>query len=262
MRRTRMTSAALLVALSFALSGHAADGVFDRTIPLAPTGSFALRNVNGPVTVEGWDRDAVEVHAVKTAGAGGAVLSEARIDVAASADAVSVTTVYPQDETAAEIAVAYTVRVPRRVLLKQVATVNGAVQVSGVEGAGELRSVNGNIDVLDSAGGLSAHTTNGDIHMALAKLNAPGPLTMETVNGSIVLAVPKDASASLEAASLNGDFRSELPLVVTTAYGASAYGAVAYGPREIRGQFGDGSTALRLHTVNGAIRVLALTKGI
>jgi len=256
-----MTPAALLVALSFAFSGHAADGVFDRTIPLAPTGSFALRNVNGPVTVEGWDRDAVEVHAVKTSGAGGAVVSEARIDVTASADAVSVTTVYPQDETA-EIAVAYTVRVPRRALLKQVATVNGAVQVSGVEGTGELRSVNGNIDVSDSAGGLSAHTTNGDIHMALAKLHAPGPLTMETVNGSIVLAVPKDASASLEAASLNGDFRSELPLVVTTAYGATAYGAAAYGPREIRGQLGDGSTALRLHTVNGAIRVLALAKGI
>jgi DUF4097 and DUF4098 domain-containing protein YvlB len=251
-----MIPAALLVVLSFAFSGHAADEVFDRTIPLAPTGSFAIRNVNGPVTVEGWDRDAVEVHAVKTADHGSAVLSEARIDVAASADAVSVTTVYPRNGTA-EIAVAYTVRVPRRALLQQVATVNGAVRVDGVAGPGELRSVNGNIDVSDSAGGLSAHTTNGNIHMAFAKLNAPGPLTMETINGSIVLAVPKDASASLEAASLNGDFRSELPLVVT-----AAYGAIAHGPRQIRGQLGDGSTALYLHTVNGAIRVVALTKVI
>jgi DUF4097 and DUF4098 domain-containing protein YvlB len=251
MRRTRMIPVVLLVALSFALPGHAAEEVFERTIPLPPGGSFALRNVIGPVAVLGWDRNAVEIHAVKTADGGDDILSRVRIDVVATPNAVSVTTDYPKDETA-EINVAYTVHVPRHVLLKEVAAVNGTVRISGVAGAGELRSVNGDIEVSDSAGGFSAHTTNGDIHMALTKLDATGVLALETVNGSIALAVPKDSSASLEASSLNGDFRSELPLVFTAAYG----------PREIRARLGNGNTAVRLRTVNGKVRLLELSKGI
>ena len=39
---------------------------FEHSYPLAPGGSFLLENVNGSVQVEGWDRDEVEVEAVKT----------------------------------------------------------------------------------------------------------------------------------------------------------------------------------------------------
>ena len=43
---------------------------FDQSYPLQPGGTFELQNVNGTVEVEGWDRDAIEVHAVKTASVG------------------------------------------------------------------------------------------------------------------------------------------------------------------------------------------------
>jgi hypothetical protein len=243
--------AALLAGIS-SFPARAADESFERTVTLAPGGSFSLQNVDGPVSVTGWDRDTVEVRAVKTANQPGADLSRVQINVAAAPGAVSVTTVYPQGEEESGVAVAYSVEVPRAALLQHIATVNGTLHVSGVQGAGELHSVNGNIEVSDSAGGLSARTTNGDIHMAFAKLDAPRPLTVETVNGSIVLALPSDASALLDARNLNGNFRSELPLLVTGAYGS----------REVQGRLGSGSVPVPvlLHTVNGAIRVVALPK--
>ena len=251
MRKVLTAFAAVLLA-GAALPAFAAQDTFERTIPLAPGASFSLQNVNGPVTITGWDRDVVAVRAVKSAGAA-ADLRQAQIDVATTAQGVSVTTTYPLGQDAG-VAVAYSVQVPRGALLEHVATVNGAVAVSGVQGAGELQSVNGNIEVSDSMGGLSAHTTNGNIRLAFAKLAAPRMLTAETVNGSILLALPADASAVLDARNLNGKFHSDLPLLITGAYGS----------KEIHGRLGSDSAAapVLLRTVNGAINVVALPKRI
>jgi hypothetical protein len=256
---------ATIVAAVWVLPGRAADEVFERTVPLPAGGSFALQNVNGSVTITGWGRDAVEVRAVKSSPSASAQLAvsdlaRVQVNVAAASDRVTVTTAYPKDE-GVDVAVAYSVRVPRRVWLQQVATVNGTVRVNGVQGAGELRSVNGDVEVSDSAGPFSARTTNGDIHMELARLTAfprgeelrdATPLRVETVNGSIVLALPAKTAASLEVRCLKGDFQSDLPV--------AALGA--YTPREFQGRLGGGGTPVRLSTVNGAIRIRSLTEGI
>ena len=71
--------------------------VFDRTIPLPAGASFALTNVNGSIAVEGWDREAVEIHAVKTAKQSAADLALVRIDTDSEPGRVSVSTVYPPD---------------------------------------------------------------------------------------------------------------------------------------------------------------------
>jgi DUF4097 and DUF4098 domain-containing protein YvlB len=258
MRTRRILSVAGALALLAVASQQARaqsslpSQTFDRTVSLAPGGSFAIENVNGMVTVVGWDRDAVEIHAVKTASSHTvADLLRVQIDVAATPGLVQVNTVDPHED-GVEVAVDYTVRVPRRVLLQEVATVNGTVRVSGVNTVGKLHSVNGDIDVSDSAGGFSARTTNGDIHMEIDRLAPGGPLAVETVNGAIALALPVNVAANLDVRSLNGDFRSELPVAYLGAYK----------PRELHGRLGAGGALLQLRTVNGAIRVLALPQGV
>jgi len=185
LRRASATCGLLCAALAGAALAACAQApqpqlreVFDRTVPLASGGSFALENVNGAVTVTGWDREAVEIRAVKTTSHAATDLLQVQIEVAAVPGRVAVDTVNPPDG-GAEVNVAYSVRVPRRVLLQHVSTVNGTVRVTGVESAGTLRSVNGDIEVLDSAGGFSAHTTNGNIQMELARLTAIAPLSAE-----------------------------------------------------------------------------------
>jgi len=250
MRRVGLAVVVLAAVAFLATPGFAADEVYDRVLPLPAGGSLVLQNVTGTITIVGWDRDDVEVHAVKTA-ALAEDLGAVQIVAAADSGRVAVKTVYPTDENA-EVAVNYTVRVPRRVWLEQVATVNGTVRVSGLQGTGELRSVNGDVEVSDSSGGFSAHTTNGDIHMEFAKLVASQPLTLETVNGSIGLAIPRATAAALDIRCSYGKFHSELPMTVEGAYT----------PRQFQGKLGVGGTSVHLHTVNGAIRIEAVAQGV
>lgn len=220
---------------------------FNQTYPLQPGGSFELQNVNGPVEVQGWERNEVEIHAVKSAKQKEADLDRVSIEVSARPAAVSVVTRYPQNE-GVEVAVEYTVRVPYGARVEHIATVNGTLTVTGVEAVEDLHAVNGNIDVFDGGGNVHARTTNGNIRIELAHIRSESGTTAETTNGSVLLAVPSNTQANIEARSLNGSFFSELPLSLESSQR----------PREIHGKLGKGGVPIQLRTVNGGIRIVAL----
>jgi len=70
----------------------------------------------------------------------------------------------------------------------------------------------------------------------------------ETTNGSVLLAVPADTQANLEARCLNGSFSSELPVALESSQH----------PRETHGKLGKGGVPIHLNTINGGIRIVAL----
>jgi hypothetical protein len=88
----RVTVMAFAVFVVCIAPGFAISKDFDQNYPLQPGGSFELQNVNGTVEVDGWDRDAVEVHAIKTAKVKEADLDRVSIEVDAKPSAVSVIT--------------------------------------------------------------------------------------------------------------------------------------------------------------------------
>ena len=91
-------------------------------------------------------------------------------------------------------------------------------------------------------------TTNGNVHLELLHVQDKNGALAETTNGSVVLAVPSDTQADLEARCMNGNFSSELPVVFESTLR----------PREMHGKLGNGGVPIRLRTVNGGIRLLAL----
>jgi len=224
----------------------AANEIFVHTYPLPAGGSFLLANVNGSVQVDGWDRDEVEVRAIKISQDETHNLNDVRIDVETNPQQVAVHTRYPHGE-GAEVAVEYHIYVPFHVLLDHIETVNGSVVVRGVEGGGELHSVNGDVEVLDSVGRFSAKTTNGDLHLDIRKLMDGGPMNVETVNGSVVLGLPSNSRAELSVLSMNGDLRSDMP--VTSTGGSPAAQA-------FRAHLGTGGGQISVRTVNGGIRLV------
>lgn len=241
--------------LCISFTGFAAtisNEVFQRTYPLTAGGSFVLENVNGSVQVEGWDRDEVEVRAVKTSQNDPRDLAQVKIEVESHPGQVAVHTLYPKGE-GAQVAVEYHVRVPYRVLLGAIETVNGSVIVRGVEGSGQLKSVNGNVEVTDSSGRFNAKTTNGDLRLELRELLDGGPMDIETVNGSVVLGLPSNARANLKVLSMNGDVYSELPVTSTAAPVAK---------RAFRAKMGVGGGEISVHTVNGGIRLVVEHAGV
>jgi DUF4097 and DUF4098 domain-containing protein YvlB len=261
MLRTALRASVILflAAAAYAAPGLAISKDFDQSYPLQPGGSFELQNVNGTVEVQGWDRDAVEVHAVKTAKVKESDLERVSIEVDAKPSAVSVVTRYPQNE-GVEVAVEYTIHVPHGARLEHIGTVNGTLRIAGVDAIEDLRTVNGNIEVYEGGGAVHAHTTNGNVRLELARLpmtgtssaalarSDKGEATAETTNGSLLLAVPADTQAELEARCMNGNFSSELPLTLESSLR----------PREIHGKIGRGGAPIHLHTVNGGIRVVVL----
>jgi len=178
------------------------------------------------------DRNEVEVHAVKTAKHKESDLERVSIEVDAKPDAVSIATHYPQNE-GVEVAVDYTIHVPHSARVEHIGTVNGTLRIAGVESVEDLHTVNGNIEVFEGGGTVHAHTTN-----AMCTWNGAPPektgASAETTNGSLVLAVPSDMQADVEARCLNGNFSSELPMTMESKQR----------PREMHGKLGRGGAPI------------------
>jgi hypothetical protein len=248
LRKTFVPAVVFLFALAVAaVPGFAISKDFDHSYPLQPGGTFELQNVNGTVEVQGWDQDVVEVHAVKTAKLKESDLARVSIEVNANSQGVSIATRYPQNE-GVEVAVEYTIHVPHSARVEHLGTVNGTLIVAGVDQVEELRTVNGNIEVYGANRTVHAHTTNGNVRLELSHVHGLSDTFAETTNGSVVLALPANAQADLEARCLNGNFLSELPVSMENSLK----------PRELHGKLGQGGAPIKLHTINGGIRVVAL----
>src|SRR5258706_14314210 len=95
----RATAVSLLLsAVIWAAPGFAISKDFNQSYPLQPGGSLELQNVNGTVDVQEWDRNEVEIHAVKTAQQKESDLERVSIDANARLDAGSNATRYLQNE--------------------------------------------------------------------------------------------------------------------------------------------------------------------
>src|SRR5256886_9410108 len=238
---------ALLVAVIWAVPSFAISKEFNQSYALQAGGFLELQNVNGTVDVQGWDRNEVEVHAVKTAKHKESDLDRISIEVDAKPDAVSITTRYPQNE-GVEVAVDYTIHVPHGARVEHIGTVNGTLRIAGVDSVEDLHTVNGNIEVFEAGGSIHAHTIKWNVRLGLARLTEKTGATGGTINGSLVLAVPSDMEAGRGSRCLNGNCSSGLPITMESSQR----------PREMHGKLGRGGAPIHLRTVNGGIRLIVL----
>lgn len=244
---------ALLLVTAFASAEcRAVTKEVTTTYPLKSDGSFDLKNVNGTVHIEAWDKDVVEVRAVKSTQDKESALDQVSIEVDAKPDSLSISTRYPED-SGVEVAVDYTIHVPRHAHLNHLSTINGTLSVMQAEELGDLHTVNGNIEIYGGSGNVHAHTTNGNVYMEWKRAAAAQGAVAETTNGSVLLAIPANTRASLEARCRNGSFSSDLPFRMM---GEDE-------PRVLHGRLGRGTgVPIHLGTVNGAIRVVELKAAI
>lgn len=266
------------------LVGAAANAVtlkdhFNQTVPLKPGSEVRLRNVNGGVSFEAWDRGEVQIEAEKEVRAGSSeaarkLMSQIRIDVANGPSGLQIDTRIPKHEDGGflgdlfngggvSVGVTYKIRVPRHVALDVVdsnggigvagilgnahlKTTNGGLAVREVSGDLNLESTNGAIAVTRSAGSLKAATTNGGIDAELMRLSS-GDLSLRTTNGGVALRLPKDARFSLDAETSNGGVRSDFPV-----QGGQT------GKRSLKGDVNGGGSKLLIRTSNGGVHIRSL----
>jgi DUF4097 and DUF4098 domain-containing protein YvlB len=95
-------------------------------------------------------------------------------------------------------------------------TVNGDVRADGPDADLEAQSVNGAVRITGARRGLSAESVNGKIDVALQSLPPSATMHAKTVNGSVLVTLPKDARFDLAASTMNGTISSTFPLPART----------------------------------------------
>jgi DUF4097 and DUF4098 domain-containing protein YvlB len=224
---------------------------FHQSYPLSPTGRVSVANINGDVHINVWDQNSVKVDAVKRAYSQQR-LSEVTIDVTNTADSVQIKTKYPENQNYGRnredsaASVEYTLTVPRRASLEGAELVNGSLDVDGIQGDVEASLVNGTVKASRLGGEVKISTVNGGVEANLAALDGAKGVTLNSVNGSIVLVVPSGASADVKASTLHG--------AITNDFGLTAEDGQYVG-HNLSGQIGSGGTRVRLNNVNGSIAI-------
>lgn len=100
-------------------------------------------------------------------------------------------------------------RVPGHIRL-DANNVNGRIDVEGVDARMDLTTVNGSIEVSTPGGELTARTINGSVRADF--LEAFPGAKLKTVNGSVRIRVPRNSAVSPDVRSVNGSFRSDIPV--------------------------------------------------
>jgi len=236
---------------------------FQKVLPLSSQGTFSLQNVNGAVRVVTWKEAKVEIKALKKTNKAAENLQKVKIEVSATADSVTVDTLYPKHENTG-VSVDYDIKVPEGVNLDEISSVNGQVSITGPFGrvsagttngeihlenaSGDLRleTTNGDVKAINVSGPVAAHTTNGGITLELTKLE--GEVKAETTNGGITLrlSTAADINAFLEAETVNGSISFDFPVTLQS---------LDKSRHHLRGQIGSGGPRISLQTVNGSVHL-------
>ena len=222
-----------------------------KTYPIDADGRISLNNVNGAVHISSWDRNEVQVDAIKRASTKEA-LEEASIVIDSASGSISIRTKYPESKHHKDSAsVEYTLKVPRRARLSAVETVNGAVEVSGVTGDVKISSVNGPVTAQNLSGEARLSTVNGAVKASFDKLEGTPSISLHTVNGSISLAIPEKANAEFDASTVHGGISSDFGLPMSRhRIGGS-----------VSGRIGNGGAHIKLSSVNGGIHIMSTLGG-
>jgi len=256
--RHMATAATLTVAASAqALHAQSRDDAFSWSGTVATGRTVMIKNVNGPIRVERSTSNRVEVTAEKRWRRGnpddvrieqprmgsGDVLICALFTPESTCDEMGIHTPRSRSyNNRNDVSVHFVVRVPDGIRV-DVATVNGALDVSGVSAGVTANTVNGTIDARSTGGPVRAHTVNGSLNISMGSFSAADDLEYETVNGSVTLELPTDFGGQLELSTVNGRVSTDFPITIT--------GTLS--PRRLRGSIGNGGARIRASTVNGSV---------
>ncbi len=216
-----------------------------------------IRGINGGIDVVASSGSQVHVTATKKEGRKGDP-DDVTIEVVEHSGGVTICAMYPNKPGKREnrcgpgdnhmsnhdndTSVEFRVELPAGIDLA-VGTVNGEVDVRGVDGDVQASTVNGDVEV-EASGNVEASTVNGSIEARMGE-DLKSDLSFATVNGGITVELPAGANADVSASTVNGGLESDFPLTIQGRFSN----------RRMRGQIGDGGHDLELSTVNGGIRL-------
>jgi hypothetical protein len=213
-----------------------------KTFDLDEDATFAIKNVNGSLTVETWNKPQAQVTVIKR----GSEQDRGNVQIYFKKDenSLSLRTAYPKGSNKAEVV--YQIKLPRKLDSVDLNNVNGAIKLSDTTADITAQTVNGLVDLANVAGLSKAKSVNGNIKAVLKEASSDS-MEFENVNGNIEVQIKGDLDADLEAASVRGT------ITIDDAFGVQVQKQMI--GQKASGQIGSGGTPLKLKTVNGSIKL-------
>ena len=222
-----------------------------KTYQLDANGRLEINNVNGKIVVEPSAGNTVDVSALKKARGASPEAAKAALERASIVEDVSSGRIRIDTKMAnlsgivfngGNATVEYHVKVPAGAEVK-FTTVNGGIDVTGLQGRTTLETTNGGVTTRNVGGQLHASTTNGGLDIDMAKV-PEGGVKLDFVNGGLKMRMPRDARATISASITNGGIDTgDLP--IETA-GEST-------KRRLEGRMNGGGARIQIGGTNGGI---------
>lgn len=223
---------------------------FEQTYPLNANGRVSISNVNGSIAIETWDRNEVKLSYVKTADTK-ENLDDVQVVINARPDYFRIETEfeavnYRISKSYKRLDVEYRLTVPRGAVLNEIETVNGSVSVMNAENSTKASAVNGEVRATNLRGTANLSTVNGTVVADFDQLQSGSKISLNTVNGTVNLTIPSDASATIKADTVNGKITNSFGLPVRKG---------EYVGSDLYGKVGSGDVQIRLNSVNGGLSI-------
>lgn len=231
---------------------------FYETYPVEKGTVLEVDNRNGSINLSGWDKDYVEVSAVKESWLGRSDLGNATINVEVT-DKFLIETVHLT--TNIQVSVHYDIKVPDGVVVNAVKSSNGSISLDGTAGNTEAITSNGNITIKNVEGIVTARSSNGNINIR----GVEGMADIETSNGSIEAELPS-LKNDLQIATSNGSITLNMAADLDAEINAKTSNGritlhnleidiIHMEEKKLEGRTGDGRHRLTLTTSNGSIKM-------
>jgi hypothetical protein len=202
------------------------EEMFDRTLSMAPGGTFRLRTFSGRVRIRGTDGNQVVIHAVRRARP--ERLRDIQIEVTQSGNEIEVNANHQVNERDNDNVVEtdFDIQLPSRSRL-DVNAFSAPIEVTNVQGSHRLK------------------TFSADIQLAAESWNDQDGIEADSFSGDVRLRLPGNARGAISFDSFSGRFESDLPVTLQSS-----------SRRTFRGEMNGGGSALfRFKTFSGSAEI-------
>ena len=242
-----------------------------------------VKNINGRVEIVAWDKDHIDIAAIKKCYKiidKQSELEKVKIEIS-DEDGCTIETIHLKKNP--KVSVNYEIKIPRdfmvgkiessngAIVLRQVAngnliTSNGAIKIDDVNGDFTAKTSNGSIKANGVNGKISAHTSNGSIAIE----NADKIDDLQTSNGSIkadVFMIEDGTEICTSNGSIKLYFSSNFNAEITAKTSNSKVklhdfemSVSSLGKSHLEGKIGSGGEKLDIQTSNGSINFYKIAK--
>ncbi|MCG8524994.1 MAG: hypothetical protein MI748_01325 [Opitutales bacterium] len=257
---TSISASCVALAITASASAAKLEETTTQTLPAETIEYIEVENVNGTITVEGWDRPEIEITYTKSAKGGNEENVQKHLDkmevlITQEDEKISINTKIPNSgfsfwklfKKNTSGSVKYVIHVPHPTNV-DAETVNGGLRLKKLSGTIDAETVNGSIKAFDINGAANLETVNGGIYCKFTPHLQGGDMSFESVNGGIKVELPQDFAFSASGDTVNGGIHSDFPLNISKKIF----------DKKFNGTVNGGGSNLKFETVNGGITIASL----